>query len=241
MIIKIFDTYDEMSLEAAKEIARQLNSKLDSYIGLTSGKTPVKMFEELVSLYRNKEVSFKDARISMLEEVVGLPKTCSSSCYGVVDHYLLKNTDLSKDNVIIPDGMCENIFDEAKKYTKTLDDLPDKRLDMQVLGLGEDGHIGMNRPAKELIADCHIEKLSNKSIESIKDKENIEVQNTIAMGVRQIMQAKTLLMIANGEHKADAVAKMVKGNVTTEVPASLLQLHPNVIVLLDKAAASLIK
>ncbi|MCF0108662.1 MAG: 6-phosphogluconolactonase, partial [Erysipelotrichaceae bacterium] len=136
--------------------------------------------------------------------------------------------DMTDEQLVMPDGFKYGIEEGCRMYDELMDNLPDGRLDFQVLGIGADGHIGMNKPMENMTAPAHMVM-------------NAKGHPTCAMGLKHILHAKRILMIANGTDKADAVNKMINGPVTTQCPASLLQLHPDVVVLLDKEAASLLK
>lgn len=226
MKIKIYDTYEEMSSAAADLVVAQLLLKPDCHLGLTAGQTPIGMFAELVKRYQEHHVSFADCTLYNLEEMADVPPEDPGSLRTKFFHkHFLDYVDATDEQLIMPNGFADGIDEACRKYDELMDNLPDGRLDMQILGIGPDAHIGMNRPNDNLVGPAHL--VYNKA-----------GHPTCAMGLRHIWFAKKLLLIANGEEKADAVAKMVNGPITTQAPASLLQLHPDVIVLLDKPAAS---
>ena len=224
MKLHIYDTYEEMSRAAANVVTAQLLLKPDSHVGLTAGKTPVGMFAELVRLYQNKTVSFADAWFYNLEEKIGVAKDDPSTCRSYFHKHFMDETDVSPEKLLLPDSQPEDISAECQKYDRLLSSLPSSRLDMQILGIGEDAHIGMNRPNDALAPGAHKEVRPSGSY--------------IAMGVSHILLAKRILLIANGESKAQAVADMYAQGISSAVPATLLKLHPDVIVLIDKPAAS---
>lgn len=226
MRVQIYETYEEMSKAAADLVAAQLLQKPNCHLGLTAGQTPVGMCAELVKLYKDHRVSFAECTLYNLEELADVAPESPESLRNKFFHvHLLDHVDADDKQLILPDGLAGGIEAECKKYDELMDSLPDGRLDMQVLGIGADAHIGMNRPKETLTAEAHVEY-------------NRLGRPTCAMGLRHIMHAKKIIMIANGEEKAEAVAKMINGPLTTMAPASLLQMHPDVVVLLDKPAAS---
>ena len=225
MKLHIYDTYEEMSRAAANVVTAQLLLKPDSHVGLTAGKTPVGMFAELVRLYQNKTVSFADAWFYNLEEKIGVAKDDPSTCRSYFHKHFMDETDVSPEKLLLPDSQPEDISAECQKYDRLLSSLPSSRLDMQILGIGADAHIGMNKPNETLISQAHVVY-------------NRLGRPTCAMGLHHMLLAKKIIMIANGEEKAEAVAKMINGPITTMAPASMLQMHPDVVVLLDKPAAS---
>lgn len=225
MKIYVCDSYEAMSRAAADMVAAQLLLKPDSHMGLTAGKTPVGMFAELVRIYQEGRVSFSEARFYNLEEYVGCGPTDDNSCYQYLQHHLISKVNAQKESLLLPDGLSKDIDHECAAYDTLLGGLPGGGLDMQILGIGADGHIGCNRPQEVLHAESHHVCLPSG-------------RQVAAMGIRSIMLARHLLLIANGADKAQAVADMCSGAIKTSVPATLLQLHPNVTVILDKEAAS---
>lgn len=221
------DTYEEMSRSAADQVAAQLLVKPDSHLGLTAGKTPLGMFAELVKLFREGRISFARAHFYNLEEMVGWGPEDEASCCRYLRRNLIDLTDADPKNLLLPNGLSSDIDSECAKYDALFDALPDGRLDMQVLGIGSDGHIGCNRPQEKLHVESHNVRLGPD-------------RYAAAMGMRSILLAKRLVLVANGKDKAQAVADMCGGVITTAVPATFLQLHPDVTVILDKDAASLI-
>lgn len=224
MKLHIYDSYDEMSRAAAHVMAAQILLKPDCHMGLTAGKTPVGMFRELVQLYQNRTISFKDTWFYNLEEKIGVAQNDPSTCRSYFHKHFIVETDVSPGHLILPDSCATDVPVECQKYDTLLDNLPQGRLDMQILGIGEDAHIGMNRP--------------NETLNPLTHKESRPSGEYIAMGVRHILLAKRILLIANGESKAQAVADMFQQGISSAVPATLLKLHPDVIVLVDKPAAS---
>ena len=224
MKIQIYNTYEEMSSAAADLVAAQLRLKPTSHLGLTAGSTPIGMFAALTELYTNHHVSFADCWFYNLEEMV-LPISDPGTCRNYFHRHFIDQTDAKPERLILPNGQAENTMEECAHYDKILEDLPDGQLDMQILGIGSDAHIGMNRPNEKLDPLCHPAR-SGKGVDAI------------AMGVSQILKAKRIILLANGEAKAQAVADMCHEKITTAIPATLLQLHPNVTIFLDKEAAS---
>lgn len=226
MEVKIFNSYEQMSQSAADFVAAQLLLKPDSQMGLTAGNTPVGMYDKLVKLYEDGRISFAKASFYNLEEYIGLGREHKDSCYQYLFQHLISRVDANSKKLILPDGLASDILHESEKYDALFSSLPDGRLDMQIIGIGPDGHIGCNRPAEKLIASCHNVDFGPDSY------------NVIAMGMRSIMLSKRILLLANGSGKAHAVADMCGGKITTFVPATFLQLHPDVTVLLDREAAA---
>lgn len=228
MKIQIYNTYEEMSAAAADLVVAQLLMKPDCHLGLTAGQTPIGMFAELVKRYQEHHVSFANCTLYNLEEMADVaPDDPTSLRTKFFHHHFLDHVDADDSQLILPDGLADGIDEACKKYDELMDSLPDGRLDMQILGIGADGHIGMNKPNENLTGPAHVVY-------------NMAGRPTCAMGLRHIWFSKKLVLLANGEAKADAVAKMYNGPITTQVPASLLQLHPDVTILLDAEAAKLL-
>ncbi len=226
MRIQIYDTYEEMSRAAADLVAAQLLQKPNSHLGLTAGNTPIGMCAELVKLYKDHRVSFAECTLYNLEEMADVPPEDPNNLRHTFFHAnLLDHVDAKDSQLVLPDGFADGIEEACKKYDELMDNLPEGRLDMQVLGIGADAHIGMNKPNETLTPEAHV--VYNRA-----------GRPTCAMGLHHMLLAKKIIMIANGEEKAEAVAKMCNGPITTMAPASMLRMHPDVVVLLDKPAAS---
>lgn len=217
-----------MSKAAADFVAAQIIMKPNCHMGLTAGNTPLKMFDELVKLYKEHHVSYKNTTFYNLEEMADVPADDPSSLrVKYFNQLFLDHVDAATEQLVLPEGFVYGPEEACKKYDELMDNLPDGRLDMQVLGIGENAHIGLNMPNENLSGPAHI--VINRVGRPL-----------CAMGLHHIWLAKKILLIANGEAKADAIAKMINGPITTQAPASLLQLHPDVTVMLDKPAASLL-
>ncbi len=225
MKIHVYDSYDKVSRAAADLIAAQLVMKPDSHLGLTAGSTPVGMFKELVKLHKERSLSFAEAWLYNLEELVGFGPDEEGSCYKYFRNHLLQHVDAKPENFRLPDGLTKDIENECVKFEALFNSLPQGRLDMQILGLGTDAHIGMVYPNSELPIQWHKMKYGDD-------------RYAIAMGMRSILLAKQIVVLATGESKAQAVAEMCGKKITTQIPASFLQLHPDVTIILDQTAAS---
>jgi len=238
MRIIVVENYEEMSKKAAVMIASQIILKPNSVLGLATGDTPLGMYKELIDMYHKKQIDFSEAKSFNLDEYYGLEKNNSQSYH----HYMMENffshINIDKEKINIPDGKAENIQEECKSYDKKISDAGD--IDIQVLGIGVNGHIGFNEPSVEFKAGTHLVNLDEKTIKSnsrffnsIKDVPT----KAISMGIKTILNSKKIVLLANGKEKADAIAKTVKGKICPEVPASVLQFHKDVTIILDKEAA----
>ncbi len=225
MNIFVYENYEKMSRAAARFLTARLMENPRGHIGLTAGKTPLGLFQELIRLYEEGQHVFAEAWYYNLEEVIGHSTDSPESYCTVLRDLLLNHVGVAPDHMRMPDGLAEDPAAECRLFDDYLDSLPSGGLDVQVLGLGKDGHIGCNRPGDTLTAPSHVVSLSRG-------------RTGTALGMGGIMRAKCLMMLANGEDKAQAVADMCHGAISTHCPATFLQLHPNSLVFLDQAAAS---
>lgn len=245
MNIIVMDNYQQMSKRAAGIIADQILFKPDSVLGLPTGSTPEGMYEQLIALYKKKQISFSEVTTFNLDEYVGIEKKQPQSYSSYMYRHLFTHIDICEDNINIPVSATGEGFNNLEAVCIDYDRKISQAggIDFQVLGLGENGHIGFNEPASGLTARTHIADLSKETIESnsrfFSSKEAVPRQ-AISMGMADIINANRIMVLACDEKKASAVKKMVAGKITTEVPASFLQLHREVILLLDRGAASLL-
>ncbi|MCB2355075.1 glucosamine-6-phosphate deaminase [Clostridium estertheticum] len=241
MRIIVVDNYGEMSKKAALMITSQVMLKPDSVLGLATGDTPLGMYEELVKLYNKKEVDFKEVRTFNLDEYYGLDPENPQSYYSFMNKNLFDKVDISKNNINMPDGMVKDVNDFCLLYENKIKTLGG--IDMQVLGIGGNGHIGFNEPNVNFEAQTHLVNLDEQTIEAnsrfFKSIEEVPVK-AISMGIKTIMNSKKIILLANGLNKAEAIAKAVNGKINPSIPASILQLHNDVTIIIDKEAASLL-
>lgn len=238
MEIKIFDTYEELSKEAAKVIIDQVRNHPKSVLGLATGSSPIGLYNELIRDHQENQTSYKEVTTYNLDEYHGIEKTHPQSYYHFMVETLFKHIDINLDNVNIPNGMTDDVEAECRRYDEIL---KDKAIDVQILGIGGNGHIGFNEPGTPFDSTTHYVKLDEKT-----RQDNARFFNSIdevpthaiTMGIKSIIAAKKIILIASGASKADAIERMVNGPVDPSLPASILQKHDNVIVYLDREAAS---
>lgn len=226
------DTYNELSREAALVIASQLKSKSDSVLGLATGSSPVGTYRELIKMYENGEIDFSSARSVNLDEYVGLsPEDTQSYAYFMRTN-LFDHVNIKKENTNIPNGTAEDLDAECRRYDKLVLELGG--VDLQLLGIGTDGHIGFNEPDSVFSKLTHTVRLAQSTIDSnarfFESAEKVPT-TAITVGMMTIMQARSVLLIANGPSKRDILNKALNGPITPEIPASILQLHPHVTVV----------
>ncbi|MDD3362246.1 MAG: glucosamine-6-phosphate deaminase [Hespellia sp.] len=231
--------YKDMSRKAANIISAQVIMKPDCTLGLATGSTPIGTYEQLVDWYNKGDIDFSEIHTANLDEYRGIERTNEQSYYYFMNHHLFSKVNIDKNNTNIPDGMNPDAIAEGKRYEEVIRSLGG--VDLQLLGMGHNGHIGFNEPGTEFAKETHCVDLAESTIEANKrffaSIDEVPRQ-AYTMGIRTIMQAKKILILVSGEEKADIVAKAFFGPITPEVPASILQMHNDVILVADAAALS---
>jgi glucosamine-6-phosphate deaminase len=239
--IKRVEDYQELSREAAKIVSSQIVLKPDSVLGLATGSTPVGMYENLVQMHQAGEIDFKEVTTFNLDEYLDIsPGHPQSYHYYMYDKFF-NYVNIPKIRINIPPGTEDNLEQSCLKYDRDIKDAGG--IDLQVLGIGTNGHIGFNEPDNKLNAGTHIVELAEETIEDNSrffDSRAEVPKQAISMGMGNILKADRILLLASGERKAEAIQDTIKGKITTEVPGSLLQLHDEVIVIIDKEAGELL-
>ncbi len=239
MEVKISSTYEQLSRQAAEFVAELLNAKPNAVLGLATGSSPLGLYRELVRMHREEGLDFSQVTTFNLDEYVGLPAEHSQSYHYFMYENLFKHINVPKARIHIPSGTTKNYRAFCQWYEDRIKECGG--IDMQVLGIGSDGHIAFNEPTSSLASRTRLKTLARQTIEDnarfFDSTEEVPIY-AITMGVGTILEARHLLLVANGESKADAVAKMIEGPVTSMVTASALQLHPHAKVFIDSAAAS---
>ena len=237
MEVIIKNNYEEISKLAADYLINTVKAKNDAILGLPTGSTPIGMYQEVINRYKDN-ISFQNVRTFNLDEYVGLDKSNLNSYRYFMDENLFSHIDIKEENIHIPNGVATDIEKECINYENLLKTTG--QMDIMYLGIGHNGHIGFNEPDEFFEPYTHIVKLTEDTIESNKRFfDNIESvpQTAITMGIKTIMSAKKIILLASGESKAEAISKTVKGKITPRVPASILQLHNDVTLIIDKDAA----
>ena len=237
-IYKVRD-YEEMSRKAAAVIAAQIIAKPDSVLGLATGSTPIGTYKNLVAAYNAGDLDFSQIKSANLDEYRGLTKDNDQSYYYFMNHNLFQHVNIDPANTNIPDGTNSDADAECARYEKVIEDLGG--VDLQLLGLGHDGHVGFNEPCDHFDQTTHCVDLTEMTIEANKrffaSIDDVPRQ-AYTMGCGTIMKAKKILILVSGADKADILYQVVNGPVTPQVPASILQFHPDVILIADEAAMS---
>lgn len=238
MKIVITKDYEELSEKAAEAMLAVVKSTPNAVLGLATGTTPLGLYARLIEDHKTNGRDYKNIRTVNLDEYKGLPASHEQSYAYFMRHNLFEGLGIAPEQTNIENGMAEDEEGECARYDALLDAMP---RDIQLLGLGSNGHIAFNEPNTPFGSGTHVVSLAESTI---KDNARLflspdEVpRKAFTMGIRHIMQAKRILILASGANKADAVSKMAKGPVTEDVPASVLQLHPDCTLIVDEAAAA---
>lgn len=241
MNIIIAKDYDEACDIAANEIKSVVAAKPNAVLGLATGSTQLGVYKRLAELYRRGELSFKDCVTFNLDEYVGAGANDEYGYAYYMDKNLFSLADFNAQKTHLPIGTAERLDDECERYSALLARSP---RDIQLLGLGSDGHIGFNEPQTPFDIKTHVAELAESTVsDNARLFGNIDEvpRRAITMGIAEILQAKKIAILATGAAKARAVFGMVKGEITEACPASALQRHGNTDVILDVAAASLLE
>ena len=240
MKLIVVKDYDEMSLKASEIIINLLKEKKDATLGLATGSSPIGIYKNLIKAVNQKEISFKDVKTYNLDEYCNLPKSHPESYYSFMHRNLFSHVDINLDNVHIPNSEGDDLEKLCNDYNELLHQAT---IDLQLLGIGANGHVGFNEPNTPFDQETWIVKLTDKTREDNKRFFNSidEVPtHAMTMGIKNIMQAKKLLLVASGKNKAEAIKKLASGEVSEAFPASCLHLHKDAIVICDEEAASLL-
>ena len=241
MRIVIVNSYEEMSTQAARIVAGQIYLKPNSVLGLATGSTPLLMYQELIRVHQEIGLDFSETVTFNLDEYLDLPPTNPNSYRHYMFDHFFNHINISPENIHIPCGTPHNIDEECRSYDEKI------RLaggiDLQVLGIGGNGHIGFNEPDIKFEATTHKVKLDDETIAAnARFFPTIDEvpRYAISMGIKTIMHAKKVLLLASGASKAAAIYRTIYEGITPETPASILQLHQDVTIIVEKSAAHLL-
>ena len=242
MKILVFEKEEHLDAYVGEYICHFIRNHSQPVIGFATGSTPLGVYRYFIDNYQAQKVSFRQVKAFNLDEYVGLTPSHPRSFASAMKNELFSHIDILPENINALDGLKENMDEECQRYESLIDANP---IDIQILGIGMDGHIAYNEPGSPLDGACHVVDLHQESIESSLDYGFDHIEDVPTQGVTQgigtIMKAKQLIMMAKGEKKADLVKRMIYGEVTPDFPSSIIQRHPNVIVCLDRSAASRLK
>lgn len=241
MKVVIVKDYDEMSEVAANLMIEAIKENPEINLGLATGGSPVKMYKNLVKDHQENKTSYKDVKTFNLDEYLGLPQDHDQTYYTFMHKNLFDFIDIKEENIFIPSSDKKNANENALAYEKLI---TNHQIDLQLLGIGTNGHIGFNEPGSSFDGKTDIVDLTKETIAAnsryFENNQDLVPTQAISMGIGSIMRAKKILLIASGENKAKAIKGLLEERVTEDLPASVLRSHPDVTLVLDKQAASLL-
>lgn len=241
MEVIVVKDYQELSKAAARIIVEEVKHNPQAVLGLATGGTPLGTYENIIKAFDQGEVSFKKVKTFNLDEYCGIDKTHSQSYYYYMHHNLFDHIDCLPENIHIPSTEGDDLQVQCDRYNQLL---KQTKIDLQVLGIGSNGHIGFNEPGTPFTQETFVVKLAQKTREDNKRFFNSleEVPtHAITMGIKNIMESKKIVMLISGKGKAETAYSLVKGPVTESFPASILNNHQNTIVIIDEDAYSKLK
>lgn len=235
MRVIVCKDYEEMSKQAAKLVASQVILKPESVLGFATGSTPVGLYRNLIKMYNDKEIDFSKAVGFNLDEYYPIDKDNSQSYHYFMQENLFKYINITK--TFIPDGSAKEPEAECESYDKLIDSYGG--IDLQILGIGQNGHIGFNEPDENLNMNTHVTGLTESTIEAnSRFFESVDDVPThaLTMGIASILKSKKIILLASGKNKHDAVKELMTANITTLVPATMLKVHSDVVLIVDEEA-----
>ena len=239
MKIYVSDDYKGMSRKAANIVSAQVILNPACVLGLATGSTPIGMYQQLIDWYNKGDLDFSQVKSVNLDEYVGLAPTHDQIYRYFMQHNLFDHVNIDPANTNVPNGLASDPEAECQRYNEVIRSMGG--IDVQVLGMGHNGHIGFNEPGQAFELETHVVDLTERTIEAnarfFASKDEVP-KRAITMGIKSIMQARQILVVVSGEDKAEIVKKAFFGPVVPQVPASILQMHPNVVLCGDKAALS---
>ncbi|QDP41291.1 glucosamine-6-phosphate deaminase [Radiobacillus deserti] len=234
--------YEEMSKKASELIINRIKQMPKTVLGLATGSTPEGMYKELVQAHKNGEISFSNTTTYNLDEYIGLPSEDKNSYRFYMNDRLFHHIDIPLEQTNVPNGMASDLTKECKVYDESI--RQSGGIDLQVLGIGVNGHIGFNEPGTSFETGTHVVQLAPSTIHAnarfFASEEDVPKQ-AITMGIQSIMKSKEIILLISGAKKADAVFQLLHGEVSEIFPASILQNHQNVHLIADEAALSKVK
>ena len=242
MRVIICDDYEKLSRRGASIVARLIRERPDCVLGLATGSTPIGTYRELVRMHREEGLDFSNLTTFNLDEYLGLNPDHDQSYHYFMQDNLFGHVNIDPARVNIPDGLAKDLPVECNRYERAIREAGG--IDLQLLGLGRDGHIGFNEPSSSLGSRTRVKTLTLETINDnarfFENREDVP-QFALTMGVGTIMDAREILLLASGENKAEALRATIEGPISAEFTASVLQLHHMVTIIADEEAASLLK
>lgn len=233
--------YEELSQKAAEEIISRIKGNPTLNLGLATGSTPTGLYQELIRDHKQNQTTYKEINTFNLDEYIGIPKKDRNSYHYFMCEHLFEHIDIPLEQTHIPDGTAKDLDEECRRYEQFIAE--HGGIDLQILGIGQNGHIGFNEPGTPFDSRTHIidlaestRKANSRFFESLEDVP----KQAITMGIASIMESKEVFLLVSSASKAKALARLINGDVSEQFPASVLQNHPNVTIFADKEAAALI-
>ena len=230
------ESYEKMSRQAANLISAQVIVKPSCVLGLATGSSPIGTYRQLADWYQKGDVDFSKVKTVNLDEYVGLSPDHPQSYRFFMEEHFFKRVNLSRGNTYLPDGTASDFAEECRRYDERIESLGG--IDLQLLGIGHNGHIGFNEPSDHFTGQTFCVQLKESTIEAntrfFESRDQVP-RRAITMGMKSIMQARKIVLIASGEDKKEILNRALFGPITPEVPASLLQLHPDLTVVVHNA------
>ncbi len=239
MDVVIVKDYEEMSERAAGIVVRAIGQKPDLVLGLATGSTPEGLYQRLIEAHRKDGLDFSLARSFNLDEYVGLAPDHEQSYRRFMNEKLFEHVNIKPENTHVPDGLAEGLLRHCEEYEDMIRNAGG--IDLQVLGIGRDGHIAFNEPGTSLGSRTHVTALTQETIEDNSryfDSPDQVPRFAVTMGIGSILEARKCIVLASGAGKADAVRATVEGPITSTITASALQMHPDTVAIVDEAAAA---
>ncbi|MCL5947211.1 MAG: glucosamine-6-phosphate deaminase [Chloroflexi bacterium] len=237
--IQIHDTPDEVASAAAEQVQRQLKRRADSVFALPTGQTPLSLYAELARRCRDGELSFSEARTFNLDEFVHIPPDSPLSFESYMVHHLFSHIDIDLTKARLPNGNAPDLHAECREYERAI--AATGGIDLAIVGIGRNGHLAFNEPGTSFTSRTHVVQLSPTSREAFASEfggiDRVPKLG-ITVGLGTILEARRIILLALGPDKAAIIARALQGPITVDVPATILQQHPNVLVILDRSAAS---
>ncbi|MBL7084476.1 MAG: glucosamine-6-phosphate deaminase [Candidatus Aminicenantes bacterium] len=241
MEVIITSNYEEICEKATRIIHQAWKRKNNLVLGLATGKTPLGVYKKIVELYENGEMDFSQVVAFTLDEYLGLEENHPQSFAYYMEKNFYQHTNIKEENIFRLEGKPENIKTHCQEYEEKIKNLGG--IDIQILGIGRNGHIGFNEPSSSLASRTRVKTLTRETIGDnarfFKNREDVP-RFCLTMGIGTVMDAKMIILLASGKNKSEAVFKSIEGPVTAMVPASVLQLHPQVKIIIDEEASSLL-
>ena len=242
MRVILCDNYDEVSMAATKLVESQVNLKPDCVLGLATGSTPVGMYNRLIEKCKNGELDFSEVKTFNLDEYYPISRDNNQSYYYFMNENLFDEINIKKENIHIPNGEAKDVEAECEDYEKMIEEAGG--IDLQILGIGQNGHIGFNEPDENLNSKTHVTGLTESTIKAnSRFFDSIEDVPTkaLTMGIATILKSRKIILMACGVEKSDAVAELLTDDIKTDNPATMLKVHPDVVLICDKDAYSKVK